>query len=66
MPLNFRIHQQNLSEVDGTYHRGHMRECYTFLDNINAPGKDFVEGLIRLRHTVEKLRYHDLKLNAEN
>ena len=42
----------------------HMKECFTFLDDCNVPGKDFAEEMHRLEHVFQKLREHRLKLNA--
>ena len=42
----------------------HMKECYTFIDNCIVPGRNFDEGIERLERVFQKLRQHQLKLNA--
>ena len=41
----------------------HMKECFSFIDDIIIPGKDVEEELLRLRHAFQKLRENGLKLN---
>lgn len=42
----------------------HMKECFSFLDDVIVPGRTFEEDLLRLRHAFEKVRLNRLKLNA--
>ena len=42
----------------------HIKECFAFLDDCSVPGEDFSEEMERLEHVFERLRQHQLKLNA--
>ena len=42
----------------------YMSKCFAFLDYINVPAPTFAASLQRLRLVFEKLRLHNLKLNA--
>ena len=43
----------------------HMKECFTFLDDVLVPANSFSEEIRRLELVFERLRLHRLKLNAE-
>ncbi len=43
----------------------HMKECCTFIDDLNVPGKDFQEEKERVGHVLQKIRDHGQKLNPK-
>ena len=43
----------------------HMVDCFTFIDDILVPGKNFPDHLDKLRRVFQKIREHNLKLNPQ-
>ena len=41
----------------------HMKECFSFIDDMLVPSTNFDQGLVRLEHVFRKLREHHLKMN---